>query len=60
MFGGLIMHHGREQIAPFKVGQRLGLAATHRSHQRVGGPQINTGSQAALMRRSREARLANL
>ncbi len=56
----LIVHHGRQQVTPVAVRQRLCLAATHGSHQRVCCTQINARRQTTLVRRGTHARLTNL
>jgi hypothetical protein len=38
-------------MAALMVGQSFGLAATHGSHQRIGGAQVDTRRQTTLVRR---------
>ena len=53
--------HDRRQDHPtIVVGQALGHAAAHRSHQRMGGAQVNAHRDAALVRVGRLARFRNL
>ena len=56
----VVVHHRRQQIAALMVGQGFGLAATHGSHQRIGGAQVDTGRQTTLVRRGAQAGLTNL
>ena len=56
----VVVHHRRQQIAALMIGQSLGLAATHGSHQRIGGAQVDTGRQTTLVRRGAQAGLTNL
>ena len=53
-------HDRRQDHAAIVVGQTLGHAVAHRSHQRMGGAQVNAHRDATLVRVGRLARFGNL
>ena len=53
-------HDRRQDHAAIVVGQTLGHAIAHRSHQRMGGAQVNAHRNATLVRVGRLARFGNL
>ncbi|MCY1355612.1 NAD-specific glutamate dehydrogenase [compost metagenome] len=46
---GVVAHRGRQDHLPIGVGQRRGQPTAHRGDQRIGGAQVDTHGQAALV-----------
>jgi len=58
--GGQIAHHAGQDDAALVIGQALGHAVAHGSHQGVGGAQVNAHGDAPLVRVGRLAGFGNL
>jgi hypothetical protein len=55
-----VAHHAGQDHLPSLIGQALGQAVAHRSHQRMGGSQVYAYANAAGMRIGRLTGLGDL
>ena len=55
-----VAHHRRQDHVALAIGQALGHAMAHRSHQRMGGAQVDAHGNAPLVGVRRLARFRNL